>query len=183
MLSWVAFFHGGLHPALALVPIVAVMPHCDRDAGLFEMSPGPPRDPLTRFEEIVRAPTEIVLFLFGLVNAGVPFSNAGAGTWIVLTALVAGKPLGIGVAAMLVRPFGARLPAEITNRDLVVIGCVGGIGFTVALFFCTAAFPAGDLLDQTKMGALLSFSAAAVASVAALVLGVGRFRGPGPISG
>ena len=183
VLSWVAFFHGGLHPALALVPIVAVMPHCERDAGLFEESAEPLSDPLTRFEEIARAPTEVVLFLFGLVNAGVPFSNAGAGTWIVLAALVVGKPLGIVMATMLGRPFGAGLPAAITTRDLIVIGCVGGIGFTVALFFCTAAFPAGAMLDQTKMGALLSFSAAAIASVAALGLGVGRFRRGRPISG
>jgi NhaA family Na+:H+ antiporter len=181
VLSWVAFFHGGLHPALALVPVVAVMPHSERDAGLFEDWTEPPRDPLTRFEEIARVPTEVVLFLFGLVNAGVPFSNAGAGTWIVLAALVAGKPLGIVMATTLGRPSGAGLPAAITTRDLIVIGCAGGIGFTVALFFCTAAFPPGDLLDQTKMGALLSFSAAAVASVAALGLGVGRFRRSPPV--
>jgi NhaA family Na+:H+ antiporter len=183
VLSWVAFFQGGLHPALALVPVVAVMPHSERDAGLFETTDEPPRDPLTRFEEIVRAPTEVVLFLFGLVNAGVPFANIGAGTWMVLTALVAGKPLGIFMATTLARRLGALLPAAVTTRDLIVIGCVAGIGFTVALFFCTAAFPPGDLLDQTKMGALLSFSAAAVASVAAFALGVGRFRRSAAISG
>ena len=96
-------------------------------------------------------PVEIILFLFGLVNAGVPIEGIGAGTWIVLTALLAGKPLGIVAATMAGRRFGAKLPALVTHRDLVVIGCVAGIGFTVALFFCTAAFPDGDLLDQTKM--------------------------------
>jgi len=62
-----------------------------------------------------------------------------------------------------------------TRRDLFVIGCTAGIGFTVALFFATAAFPDGNLLDQTKMGALLSVTAAGVAVVAALILRVGRF--------
>jgi NhaA family Na+:H+ antiporter len=51
---------------------------------------------------------------------------------------------------------------------------IAGIGFTVALFFATAAFPPGDLLDQTKMGALLSFSAAAIAFAAAKALNVKR---------
>jgi len=55
-----------------------------------------------------------------------------------------------------------------------VLGVVAAIGFTVALFFATAAFPAGELLDQTKMGALLSFSAAILAGMAALLLRVGR---------
>jgi NhaA family Na+:H+ antiporter len=122
-------------------------------------------------------PVEIILFLFGLVNAGVPIDSIGAGTWIVLTALLAGKPLGIVAATMAGRRFGAKLPAAVTHRDLVVIGCVAGIGFTVALFFCTAAFPDGDLLDQTKMGAHLSFLAALLASLAAVALRVGRFGG------
>jgi NhaA family Na+:H+ antiporter len=76
-----------------------------------------------------------------------------------------------------------HLPRTVGSRDLIVLGFIATIGFTVALFFCTAAFPPGDLLDQTKMGALLSFSAAAVASVAAFALGVGRFRRSAAISG
>lgn len=174
-ISWLAFFRGGLHPALALVPIVALMPHCERDPGLFEEPGDRDRDPLSRFERMVRIPTELVLFLFGLVNAGVPLTNAGPGTFIVLTALVAGKPVGITVAALLGRVFGATLPATLTVRDLIVVGCAGGIGFTVALFFCIAAFPSGALLDQTKMGALLSLTAAPLAILVGRTLRVGRF--------
>jgi NhaA family Na+:H+ antiporter len=59
---------------------------------------------------------------------------------------------------------------------MIVVGIIAGIGFTVALFFATAAFPPGELLDETKMGALLSFSAAALAIAAAFLLRVGRFR-------
>jgi Na+:H+ antiporter, NhaA family len=177
IIAWIAFFRGGLHPALALVPIVPFLPHAARDSGLFEQPLVPGRDALARFERVMSVPVEIILFLFGLVNAGIPIESIGAGTWIVLTALLAGKPLGIVVAVMAGRRFGAKLPASLTDRDVVVIGCVAGIGFTVALFFCTAAFPEGDLLDQTKMGALLSFLAALIASLAAVALRVGRFGG------
>jgi NhaA family Na+:H+ antiporter len=52
------------------------------------------------------------------------------------------------------------------------VGTAAGIGFTVALFFATAAFPSGDLLDEAKMGALLSF----VAAPLALLLGAGLRR-------
>jgi NhaA family Na+:H+ antiporter len=174
-LSWIAFFHGGLHPALALVPIVPFVPHAGRDEGLFEEPRRHPRDPLGQFEHTIRVPAEIVLFLFGLVNAGVPVGNVGAGTWIVLLALVAGKPIGIVVTALVAQPLGATLPAALSRRDLLVLGCTAGFGFTVALFFATAAFPDGVLLDQTKMGALLSFTAAFLALLLAMLFRVGRF--------
>jgi NhaA family Na+:H+ antiporter len=63
----------------------------------------------------------------------------------------------------------------VTVKDIVVVGCVAGIGFTVALFVCTASFSHVMLLEQTKMGALCSFLAAPVAAVIARLLSVGRF--------
>jgi NhaA family Na+:H+ antiporter len=48
---------------------------------------------------------------------------------------------------------------------LTVLGLAASIGFTVSLFFATAAFVPGPELDQTKMGALLSFVAAPIAVV------------------
>ena len=173
--SWVAFFNGGLHPALALVPIVPFVPHTARDARMFEEPRVPGRDPLARFEHAVRVPTEVVLFLFGLVNGGVALRQIGAGTWIVVAALIVGKPLGISVATFAGSAVRARRPSALTPRDVLVVGCVAGVGFTVALFFATAAFPNGDVLDQTKMGALLSFTAVPIAALAAMMLGVGRF--------
>ena len=49
--------------------------------------------------------------------------------------------------------------------DLVVIGCVAGIGFTVSLFVASVAFDAGPLQDAAKMGALFSFAAAIISIV------------------
>ena len=49
-LSWVALYRGGLHPALALVPIVPFMPHAARDPGLFVEAPAGARDALSQFE-------------------------------------------------------------------------------------------------------------------------------------
>ena len=46
------------------------------------------------------------------------------------------------------------------------------IGFTVSLFFATAAFPEGAALAETKMGALLSFVAAPLALVTSWALDV-----------
>ena len=174
--SWVAFYRGGLHPALALVPVMPFLPHAARDRGLFVASRL--HDTLNEFEHRWKIPVQGILFFFGLVNAGVEFASVGAGTWIVLTAILLGKPIGIVSCTALSVAAGLHRPAGVTWRDLTVLGVVAAIGFTVALFFATAAFPDGELLDQTKMGALLSFSAAIVALAAAFLLRVGRMAKP-----
>jgi NhaA family Na+:H+ antiporter len=170
-ISWVAFYRGGLHPALALVPIIPFLPHTPPDTGLFVEEP-PPHDTLTQFEHWWRMPVQGILFFFGLVNAGVELSGVGPGTWIVLAAILLGKPIGIVSATALSVAAGLHKPDGVSWQDLMVVGIIAGIGFTVALFFATAAFPSGPLLEQTKMGALLSISAGAVAVAAARVLHV-----------
>ena len=174
VLSWIGFYRGGLHPALALVPIIPFLPHAARDPGLFVEAPHA-HDTLNEFEHRFKRPVDVMLFFFGLANAGVVLRNFGPGTWFVLTSILVGKPIGILAATGISTLLGLRLPKTVIWRDLIVIGIVAGIGFTVALFFATAAFPYGRLLDETKLGALLSFGAFFLAFAAAKALKVGRF--------
>jgi NhaA family Na+:H+ antiporter len=169
-LSWAALYWGGFHPALALVPIVPFMPHGPRDLGLFDAREDRQPDTLNRFEHWWATPVQFVLLLFGFANAGVPFEQIGPGTYYVLAALLVGKPVGIFLFATAVRLLGARLPSGLRLADLVVVGVTASIGFTVSLFFATAAFPGGDALAETKMGALASFVAAPLALAASRVL-------------
>jgi Na+:H+ antiporter, NhaA family len=164
-LSWAALYLGGFHPALALVPIVPFMPHGQRDLGLFEPGEDLQPDTLNRFEHWWATPVQFVLLLFGFANAGVAFAQIGPGTYYVVAALLVGKPVGILLFAAGAQLVGARLPSGLRFRDLTVLGVVASIGFTVSLFFATAAFAPGSELDQTKMGALLSFVAAPIALV------------------
>lgn len=175
LLSWIGFYRGGLHPALALVPIIPFLPHIARDPGLFVETPHA-HDTLNQFEHRFKRPVDVMLFFFGLVNAGVMLGNFGAGTWFVLIAIMIGKPVGILVTSAAATVLGLRLPAAVTWRDMTVMGIVASIGFTVALFFATAAFPYGRLLDETKLGALLSFGAFFTGLAAARVLNVQRMN-------
>jgi NhaA family Na+:H+ antiporter len=165
-LSWAALHFGGLHPALALVPIVPLMPHSRRDLGIFDPREPHRFDALSRFEHWWTTPVQFVLLLFGFANAGVPFQAIGPGTYYVLAGLLIGKPLGIVLFSGLARGLGARLPPRLKVVDLLIVGIAASIGFTVALFFSTAAFSEGHALAQTKMGALLSFAAAPLAMAA-----------------
>ncbi len=173
-LSWAALFFGGIHPALAMVPVLPFMPHAQRDLGLFDERERDLPDTMNRFEHAWKIPVQFVLLLFGLVNAGVALSSLGDGSWMVFLALLLGKPLGIVLATFLSASIGLRIPGRLSYRDLTVMAVAAGIGFTVSLFFATAAFPPGPLLDEAKMGALLSFLAAPLAILLGRLLGLRR---------
>ena len=171
--SWYGFAQSGLHPALGLLPIVPTIPHAERAFGIFSAAEQHLTDLLNQIEHALKHPVEIILFFFGLLNAGVAFSAIGDATWLVLAGLIIGKPVGI----LLFGWFAARvlrlgIPEGMRIVDLIVIGCVAAIGFTVSLFFASAAFPAGEVQDAAKMGALFSFFAAVLSIVAGIVFRV-----------
>ncbi len=173
VMSWIGLYVGGLHPALALVAVVPFMPHAKDDLGVFADDESKRHDTMNEFEHWWKTPVQVVLFAFGLVNAGVMLSSLGEVTWLVLGSLVIGKPVGIVGFAVLAGLIGFTRAKELTLSVMLVVGLAAGIGFTVALFFTTAAFPVGNIhLEEAKMGALLSFLAAPLAILAARLLGV-----------
>ena len=174
VVSWWALFLGGVHPALALVPIVPFFPHGRHDRGLM-VEPAPQaHDTLTLFERWWQLPVEGVLFLFGLVNAGVPLHGLEEGMWAIPLAAL-GRPIGIVVATGVAIAAGLHLPLRVGWRELVVIGCTATIGLVFALFFATAVMPLGVLLLELKMGALVTIAGGGLAFAAARLLRVGRF--------
>jgi len=171
--SWYAFQESGIHPALGLLPIVPTIPHADRAFGLFSAAEEHLTDLLNYIEHALKHPVEIVLFFFGLLNAGVEFSAISEPTWLVLAGLIIGKPVGVllfGILGAHVLKFG--LPEGMRTVDLFIIGCVAAIGFTVSLFVASVAFDPGPVQDAAKMGALLSFGAAGISLVAGKLLRV-----------
>ena len=174
-LSWLAFFSVGFHPALALLPVMPFLPHAVRDPGFFvDAAPGA-RDTLSRFEIWARYPAQVALFLFGLVNAGVPFGALEQGTFGVAVATVAGRPLGLLLGTGVGLAIGLHWPAGLGWRHVTVLGFATAIAFSVGLFFSTALFPPGQLLRETQMGVLLSLAGAPLAIAAAALLKAGRF--------
>ncbi len=173
-LSWYAFFYSGLHPALALVPIMPFLPHAARDPGFFVDASPQARDTLSRFEVWWKYPAQVALFFFGLVNAGVPFGALEIGTWGLPIAVIVGKPVGVLVGAAAAMAIGLRMPAGVTWRALAVGGLIIAVGFSVGLFFTSALLPPGQLRSEMYMGVLLSLVAAPLAVVLAKVIGVGK---------
>jgi len=179
-LSWVGFLMSGIHPALGLVPIIITMPHAHTDLGIFAREEMHQDDTLNQFTKWWANPVEIILGLFGLVNAGVLFSSVGDATWLVLAGLLIGKPVGITLLTWIAQKlFRLEIPGGMNYRDVMTLGMIAGIGFTVALFVSGAAFKAPDPnLDSAKMGALASFGAAALAIAMGKLLKIQRYVPP-----
>lgn len=123
-----------------------------------------------------------VIPLFALSNAGVriegmDLSTHGALSVMlgVLVALLIGKPIGIFLGSWIaVRAGWCRLPLGLTWRGVWLVGCLGGIGFTMSIFIANLAFSDGGLLTSAKSGVLL---ASATAGTIGLVLGRMYVRG------
>jgi len=178
VLSWIGFLNAGLHPALGLLPVVPAIPHADRAFGIFAAAEEHLSDLLNRMEHALKIPVEIVLFFFGLANAGVMFTSIGDATYLVLLGLIVGKPVGILLFGWIAAgPMNLGMPEGMRVSHLFVIGCIAAIGFTVSLFIASVAFEPGLVQDAAKMGALMSFGAAAMAIIAGKLLGVEKRPG------
>jgi NhaA family Na+:H+ antiporter len=173
---WLAFYRGGLHPALCLVPLIPFLPRQPRPREVFE-DPGHDT-PVHAFEHRWNHAVQAVLFLFGLVNAGVLLRGYGTGTWAMLTAALVGRPLGIAVALVAAHLCGLRLAPLLTWRHALVIALATSSGFTFALFFATSVVPLGPILGEIKLGALATVAGAGLAFGAGRWLGFGRTTRP-----
>jgi NhaA family Na+:H+ antiporter len=102
-----------------------------------------------------------IMPLFALANAGVSLGDStfdGDG-WRVFVGialgLVIGKVTGIFTFSWLTERIRvARLPNGVAWRGVGVVGLVGGIGFTMALFIAGLAMPPGPMLETAKLAVL-----------------------------
>ena len=148
---WVCVLKSGVHATLAGVV-----------AGLFLPSSKASDGPAEKLDAALKPWVSwLILPLFGVVNAGV--SLAGM-SWATLSntvtlgvaiGLVLGKPIGILAGTWVASRLGGGLPDGLRLRDYVPVACFCGIGFTMALFIATLAFPPGSApADAAKLGVL-----------------------------
>jgi NhaA family Na+:H+ antiporter len=174
-LSWCALTFGGVHPALALVPVVPFMPRGTSDPGFMVDPPSCEHDTLSEFERWCRPPAQVALLLFGFVTAGVPLRVLDWGTLSLPIAILIGKPLGLMFGVAAAQAMGLALPRQIGWRELTVLALLSTTGFTMTLFFATIAVGPGPVLSELKMGALWTITGGVLAVGAAWLLAIGRF--------
>lgn len=146
------------------------------------------REAVSPVEHLLHQLHPIVAFgvmpVFALANAGVSLGGVsfdGAGLHVFLgvaLGLAIGKPLGIALAARLaIAAKLAQAPADVPARGILVVGAVGGLGFTMAIFLAQLAFPTGPMLATAKLAVVVGSAAAAMLGV---ILGLTLPRAPAP---
>jgi len=173
VMMWWGFWWSGLHPALALLPIVPFLPRAPRRRTFFVDSS--PHDSSQHLEHVFRIPEQLILLLFALVNGGTVVHAVERGAWAVPAGAFIGRPIGILVAVGVAIFLGLRLPARMGWRELAVVACAASCNVTFGLFFATAVFPLGPVLAEAKIGALSTAGGLLLAIAAAWLFAVGRF--------
>jgi len=170
LLTWVLMHSSGVHATIAGVVLGLTVPA--------RRLPGDAVPRTTWFEERVRpTSTLLVLPLFAFFSAGVVLADSGGFAQTVtqpvavavVAALVLGKLGGVlGVTALVTRLTPLRLPPSIGLRDLLPVGFLTGIGFTVALLVSELSFTDEAHIGTGKLAILTGSALAAVLGAATL---------------
>lgn len=188
---WWLMLQSGIHATIAGVLLAFTIPvGVSRARSRLRPLPSGGADELglaTVFEHRFRPLSSgLAVPLFAFLAAGVAVGGVeGFATLManpvaiaVTAALVLGKPIGIVGAVWLATRFrGIRLPDRVDWADMVGLGLLGGIGFTVSLLIAELAFGhTGVEADAAKLGVLIGSLVAAVVAGALLALRDRRHR-------
>lgn len=164
VIMWYCFLKSGVHATIAGVLLAFVIPfHEDDD-----------RNVSYHLQHFLHKPVAfIILPIFALVNTAIVIptniigslsSNNSSG---IIIGLVIGKLIGIfTVPFILVKVGIAKLQEGITWKNLVGIGLLGGIGFTMSMFISNLAFTDGELVSNSKLSILIASTISAIAGLA-----------------
>ncbi|ELZ9928509.1 Na+/H+ antiporter NhaA [Cronobacter malonaticus] len=127
----------------------------------------------------------LILPLFAFANAGVSLEGvtlAGLTSLLplgIIAGLFIGKPLGISLfCALAVKLKWATLPPGVSQKTILAVGVLCGIGFTMSIFIASLAFGDVDaaLVTWAKLGILVGSLLAAVIGYALLRSHLSRAR-------
>ena len=204
---WLATVHAGLHASIAgMLGGLLVAAHEPRREAVeraarrfraFRQSPGVEAG-RSAHRELVRAvsvnerlqvklhpaASYVIVPVFALASAGIDLRNgvlldalSSRLTWAVVTGLVIGKLLGIGLASWAgVRAGAGRLPVGVRMGHVLGGAALSGIGFTVSLLIAGLAFTDPTLRDRAVVGVL-------IAAVLATLLGWAAFHAAAVLRG
>lgn len=174
LVLWVAVLKSGVHATLAGVVVGFMIPLKSQNG----------HSPAESLEHMLHPWVAfIILPLFAFANAGVSligvtvsglFSALPLG---IMAGLFIGKPLGIGAFSWLALKLRlVSLPVGTTCKDIIAVGVLCGIGFTMSIFIATLAFGNVDpaAITWAKLGILLG-------SLLAAVTGYGLLRARGSV--
>jgi len=167
---WVFMLKSGIHATLAGVITGLLVPHVRRDNVIPDEVE---HSPLESLEQALHPWVAFAIVpLFAFANAGLSLEGLSMDAVLsslpfgVVLGLVLGKPVGITVAALLLRATGkVRWPEGMDLKAMLGMGLLCGIGFTMSLFIASLAYT-GLFYEEAVLGIL---AASLVASILGMV--------------
>lgn len=140
---WYCLFNSGVHPTIAGVVMAFSMPLSQ----------------LEKLQKILFNPVNFFIMpLFALANTAIILPNqfgsvfSSSISYGVILGLIFGKPIGIMLFSWIGTKTGlASLPSNTTFKQLLGIGMLGGIGFTMSIFTSTLAYESTSLQVISKV--------------------------------
>src|SRR6266478_3738760 len=172
---WVAFLQSGIHATVAGVLLAVTIPARQRPASRAVLTSN--ESPMLRLEHaLIPWNRYLIMPVFALANAGVALGSGAAQSVVapvsvgVICGLVIGKPIGIVLFSWLAtRSRLATMLDGIGWRQIVGVGMLGGIGFTMSLFIANLAFGEAPALETAKVGILVASVVSGIAGAIVLV--------------
>lgn len=171
---WYFLHHSGIHATIAGVLLAFSIPTNVSD---IEISP------LEKLEHQLHYPVSFLIMpVFALANTNITFTNemisgvtSTLGIGIIL-GLVLGKLLGINLFSLLaIRLKLSSLPHNSTWKQMIGVGLLAGIGFTMSIFIALLSFKNEiEIQNEAKFAILIASFIAAVSGYLLLNLGSGR---------
>ncbi|GAA4308611.1 Na+/H+ antiporter NhaA [Compostibacter hankyongensis] len=132
LVVWYCIFNSGIHATISGVLLAFCMPMTH----------------IEKLEHRLHDPVNFIIMpLFALANTAIVFPRSLAPvyaspiTWGIVCGLVLGKPLGIFLfSSAATRLKLAALPSGTRTGQLIGIGMIAGVGFTMSIFIATLAF-------------------------------------------
>lgn len=159
---WYFIHHSGIHATIAGVLVAMTIPTKPRSV---TDSTQPAVSPLEQLEHRLSVPvTFIIMPLFALVNTNIAFQKemiSGLMTPLglgIICGLVVGKPVGIGLISWIAVKTGlCTMPDKASWKQLIGVGMLAGIGFTMSIFIALLSFAGQDLLAaEAKFSILIA---------------------------
>lgn len=151
---WYLIHHSGIHATIAGVLTAITLPTTEDDT----------ESPLEKLEHALTKPVNFLIMpIFAIANTNITFQdgmidgltgNVGLG---IILGLFLGKPIGIFLMSWLsVKTNIAQLPEGTKWPQVLGLGLLGGIGFTMSIFIALLSFKTTELQAEAKFAILIA---------------------------
>ncbi len=152
IIMWYFMLHSGVHSTLAGILLAFAIP----------FNKGEEKSPSYILQHWLHKPVALIILpLFALANTAIVFGNswhAGLGernSMGIFAGLIIGKPLGVFLFSFAAVASGiCVLPNDLKWKQVLGIGFLAGIGFTMSIFITLLAFDQPEFITESKISIL-----------------------------